>query len=74
MKNKRDICPTCSPDRKRAIYDETGTDAEPTWTCRCCLATKPRRIMRAARAKRAAEFKDLCDRLGIDFTPSHFEG
>ena len=66
MTTKRDTCPTCSPDRKLAIYDATGTDETPTWTCRCCHGEKPRRIMRARRARAAAEFKDLLDRLGID--------
>jgi hypothetical protein len=66
MRTKRDICPTCSPDRKRALFDESGSAAKPTWTCRCCKNTKPRRIMSAARAQRAADFRALCSRLSIE--------
>ena len=69
MKNttKRDTCPTCSPDRKLATFEAT-TDAtsKPVWECACCHATKPRRIMGAARARRSSEFDALCKLLGID--------
>ena len=71
---KKDRCPTCCPEGKHCVFDATGTDEAPTWTCRNCLTPKPRRIMRARRARRAAEFKELCDSLGIDYTPIHFEG
>lgn len=62
---KRSTCPTCSPDRKRAIFDQTGSDDRPTWTCRNCHGEKPRRIMRERRAKRSAEFDTLLDLCGI---------
>ena len=53
---KRDTCPCCCPDVKRALFDATADqDGSPVWECRNCHETKPRRIRRTAYQMAAAE-------------------